>query len=254
MSKNRAQLCFSCAPKMKIILSIVFFAAKLCFDVHQVTSNNHLRRIINGSLAELGDYPYIGEFEESYCGASIISSKFLLSAAHCVIPTADRDKFPYVIRQTVTIYAGFINRNNKERIGQMVKATPIVHSKFNFTSDYNIPIYDFAVLVVQRGFEFRFNQNLSPIELVPPERRIIDGTIVKIIGWGRIKPDMRGGDGSLRFKFVTVVNPKVCAPNMPDKHVICTTSHNTGSSCIGRSLKKGQGPVRGFVDVFCINF
>lgn len=46
-------------------------------------------RVVGGSTASTGQFPYIASLRRSsnshFCGAAIVSSLYLLSAAHCVV-------------------------------------------------------------------------------------------------------------------------------------------------------------------------
>jgi len=63
-------------------------------DYHKDESTRHTleidSRIVNGTEAELGAYPWFAHIPG--CGGSLIPSEFILTAAHCVGAFANRDK------------------------------------------------------------------------------------------------------------------------------------------------------------------
>jgi secreted trypsin-like serine protease len=68
------------------ILKYLIFHADYAGTVHVPLSNNRYR-IIGGSAAERGQFPWqVGLIIESsaFCGGSLISERWVLTAAHCV--------------------------------------------------------------------------------------------------------------------------------------------------------------------------
>lgn len=55
-------------------------------------SNNHHSRIVGGSTADEDDYPWMVSLQQTwghFCGGSLISSQWVLTAAHCVVDGAE---------------------------------------------------------------------------------------------------------------------------------------------------------------------
>jgi secreted trypsin-like serine protease len=68
-------------------------------------------RVVGGSRAAEGRYPYIVSLRspstgEHYCGGTLIASRVVLTAAHCVLdPKAPERRFPLVHAGRATLYA-----------------------------------------------------------------------------------------------------------------------------------------------------
>lgn len=73
---------------MKIVWSFLFIFVALCNAEVRVDRNS---RIIGGAEARKGQFPYmvalilgLPNYGQSFCGGSIISPSFVLTAAHCL--------------------------------------------------------------------------------------------------------------------------------------------------------------------------
>lgn len=68
--------------------SIFFFVGKTIVGFPFVQSSSGQNKIVGGEDANIEDYPYhvvILYDGRTYCGGSIISERFVVSAAHCFI-------------------------------------------------------------------------------------------------------------------------------------------------------------------------
>ena len=141
--------------------------------------------IINGSLASVSTYPWIGflatEFEEQYCGASLISETWVLTAAHCFLNEEG---------DTVDIETGansivVLNSDTSSpladsaivgQIGQI-----IVHPDYdpNFETSDNVDNFDIALVELTSAVD------LTPVSLISADAPTLEaGTQTIIMGWG----------------------------------------------------------------------
>lgn len=160
-----------------ILLAVVPFAfnARIHIDLHSVSDDAGAGRIFGGYLAKKGKFPYqaalrlnfTGEFEHN-CGGSIITNRFIVTAAHCFSPD-----FPY----DVTRYRIVLGAHNRTGDGELFKVANIfIHPEWNLT----LIINDVGLVQTDRLIEF--NQAIQPIsiakEFIGPAIRAITS------GWG----------------------------------------------------------------------
>ncbi|XP_070161406.1 trypsin-1-like [Polyergus mexicanus] len=152
-------------------------------------------RIIKGTIVDISQHPYQLSLQKEIfqnllhiCGATIISNKWVVSAAHCV-------------RSSSNNYSLNAASNNKYE-GVYYKVKRIIrHPAYN---DLTID-YDIALLEVDG--EIRFNDRLQPVKLA--EKELADGVMVNVTGWGMVKP---GGKMSpvLRKISLPIVDRTTC--------------------------------------------
>nr|CAH7743417.1 unnamed protein product [Callosobruchus chinensis] len=149
-------------------------------DLHQATANydcddfisdgrpNERLEIIGGKNVTIEEYPYqvsIQSNDEHVCGGSIINTKYILTAAHCVSDTE---------KENLTVRVGSSYRN---RGGQVYKTANIFgHPKFDML------YYDIAILELSEPLEY--DDGVQSIALPSPDTSFKDGTIGKVTGWG----------------------------------------------------------------------
>ncbi|KAJ8942812.1 hypothetical protein NQ318_022826 [Aromia moschata] len=132
-------------------------------------------RIVGGSPANITDYPYQVSvlYSGSHaCGGTIISEKYILTAAHC---TYD------VTASELSIRAGSSYHNSG---GQVVAVSNIYqHSQFN------IDTYDYDISVLKLSASLVFGTGVAKITMVTASATITDGASVVATGWGRLTND-----------------------------------------------------------------
>ena len=120
-----------------------------------------LRRILNGDVAAATDFPYMAgvmlhfDTGNSWCGGSLISRNFVLTAANCVhlVPSA-------------SVLLGASNMNN---IGELIRVATIrVHPEYSFDDSLN----DIATLELSRPADLSATINLVRL----PNRRQVQST------------------------------------------------------------------------------
>ncbi len=146
--------------------------------------------IINGAVASVSTYPFIAFLAdadgEQYCGASLISETWVLTAAHCFVNEAgDQVDIETGAQSSVVLNSDTVAPLGSEaeqgQIGQI-----IVHPNYNpdpATSD-NIEDYDIALVELTAAVSFQ------PVKLLQANASTIAaGTEAIIMGWGTTAVD-----------------------------------------------------------------
>lgn len=144
---------------------------------------------INKSPYQLA-YLYNGKLK---CGASIISERFGLTAAHCTSQ--------YSIN--ITVRAGSTLKNDG---GVVVKVKKI----------HNHPLFDRVKLVNDISLlEFeellQYSELIQPVNLPDEDDEFEDGTECTVSGWGKIDNDEKPRE--LRSVSVYIINQETCQKN-----------------------------------------
>ncbi|XP_043285330.1 trypsin-1-like [Venturia canescens] len=154
-------------------------------------------RIVGGEDAQIEDHPWQASLEVygfAYCGASIISNEWVLTAGHCTSYPAS----------STTVRAGTCFKN---RGGSTHQATlTIRHENYGSTSK-GIPYNDIALIKVATPFVW--DATRAPIELFNHREEAVDGTLTIITGWGAVH---EGGSSSemLQVVKVPIISKKTC--------------------------------------------
>ncbi|XP_039601443.1 suppressor of tumorigenicity 14 protein homolog isoform X1 [Polypterus senegalus] len=142
-------------------------------------------KIVGGEDARTGEWPWqvslqMGKYGH-ICGASVISSKWLLSAAHCF---QDSDSIRYSDASTWKAYMGMriINRISNSVVTRYIKRI-VVHSQYDqYTSDYDIALLELNAAVF-------FNEFVQPICLPASSHFFSIENNCFVTGWGVLMED-----------------------------------------------------------------
>lgn len=153
--------------------------------------------IINGSAAPEGAYPFMAAITDAdefqYCGGSVISSLWVLTAAHCVEGVKPD-------REVVNVITGRTNLANGG--GQKIRVSQIfVHGKYNGTD------YDAALLRLSSA------TSAPAIALASAANDNLEapGTVVRVTGWGDQTPTLGlMSTNQLRYVDLRVVSDSQC--------------------------------------------
>lgn len=128
----------------KINSSICFIITKIENQTGSISSRGFKPRIIGGSNAKITDFPYQASLRLGgtyhLCGGSIISEKYILTAAHCV------DNI--FVRPPTTLASVHTGTNNSSSPGQVHKIDWIkIHPEWKQTQESSYR-HDIAVIKV----------------------------------------------------------------------------------------------------------
>ncbi|XP_067299486.1 transmembrane protease serine 3 isoform X2 [Pseudorasbora parva] len=155
-------------------------------------------RIVGGNLSVEGQFPWQVSlhFQTVHlCGGSIISSRWILTAAHCV--------YEYAIPMFWTVYVGLIDQ-------PMNAAQSLAVEKIIYHRRYRPKGLDYDIALMKLVQPLIFNGFVEPICLPNFGEEFEDGKMCWISGWGATA---EGGDGSeaLLSARVPLISNKVCS-------------------------------------------
>uniref|UniRef100_A0A4W3JXD1 Peptidase S1 domain-containing protein n=1 Tax=Callorhinchus milii TaxID=7868 RepID=A0A4W3JXD1_CALMI len=138
-------------------------------------------KIVGGEDARNGEWPWQVSLQMGMyghiCGASIVSNRWLLSAAHCF---QDSDS----IRYTIKLITHFMAVMNTRIVTRSIKRIT-VHSKYNqYTSDYDIALLELNAPVF-------FSDTIQPICLPAATHVFSNGAHCYVTGWGSTRKEAR---------------------------------------------------------------
>lgn len=137
--------------------------------------------IINGNKTSIETYHWLASvviadfflplswYAEYTCAGTIIGSKWVITAAHCVPDIPWWSSSEYYIR---------VGSNDPERNGDMIKVDSINHEHYDPDTHGN------DVALVKLASEIEWKYPTHPIEMVNEEYEIIHGLVVRTAGFG----------------------------------------------------------------------
>lgn len=161
-------------------------------------------RIVGGQNADVGEWPWQVSLHYSTnghtCGASIISNKWLLSAAHCF---ASGDPSYHEVSNWLT-YSGMQDQERDDSNVQVKEVkTIITHQDYNqLTQDNDIALLELKEPLV-------FSNTIHPVCLPASSHVFPPGMPCWVTGWGALR---EGGRASrvLQKAEVKIINDTVC--------------------------------------------
>ncbi|XP_017072055.2 brachyurin [Drosophila eugracilis] len=186
-------------------------------------------RISGGKLAEANQFPYqVGlSIEEpndlfSWCGASLISERYLLTAAHCVEKAV-----------AITYYLGGVLRLAPRQLIRMTK--PEVH----LHPDFDCQTLDNDIALLRLPEDAIICDSIRPIRLPGISSRSVsyDYVLAVASGWGRMNDESTAISDTLRYvaRFVESNEDCIyCYTNIKYSN-ICMDTTGGQSTCTGDS-------------------
>ncbi|MED6242205.1 hypothetical protein ATANTOWER_001571, partial [Ataeniobius toweri] len=162
-------------------------------------------RIVGGQDADDGEFPWqVSLHVKRYghvCGASVISTKWLVTAAHCV---QDDGSIKFSDPKTWEVYLGL--HSQQKQGSSLVKRNlkQIISHPF-----YNHHTFDNDIALMELESPVSYSDHIQPICLPAPQHDFKTGNNVWITGWGATR---EGGGAAvvLQKAQVRIINRTVC--------------------------------------------
>ncbi|XP_032486989.1 transmembrane protease serine 7 isoform X4 [Phocoena sinus] len=164
-------------------------------------SPSTLHRIIGGTDTQEGGWPWQVSLHfvgSAYCGASVISREWLLSAAHCFHGNRLSDPTPW------TAHLGMYVQGNAKFVSPVRRI--VVHEYYNSqTFDYDI-----ALLQLSVAWPETLKQLIQPICIPPAGQKVRSGEKCWVTGWGRRHEADNKGSPVLQQAEVELIDQTLC--------------------------------------------
>ncbi|XP_037671687.1 chymotrypsinogen B [Choloepus didactylus] len=190
--------------------------------IHPVLSG--LSRIVNGEDAVPGSWPWQVSLQDStgfhFCGGSLISEHWVVTAAHCGVSTSD-----------VVVAGEFDQDSDAEDIQVLKIAKVFKNPKFNsFTISNDITLLKLATAA-------RFSQTVSAVCLPSENDDFPSGSLCATTGWGKTKYNNANTPERLQQAALPLLSNAECKNFWGSKikdTMVCAGASGV-SSCMGDS-------------------
>ncbi|XP_055910848.1 brachyurin-like [Eupeodes corollae] len=198
-------------------------------------------RIIGGLLAPEHSFPYLVGLSITkstrsegiyWCGGSLISPNFILTAAHCVFGDI----------YEVQVKLGVHKRNSLKPHGNIINIQPkdiIIHEHFNKTITQN----DIALIRLPVNVTLTDDIQLIHLASSYMDQEFLQGQEVIAAGWGKIVDNMTGISEVLRYVDVKIMNQDTCDKAYDEGLVTSTNICIDGSEMKGTCKGDSGGPL-----------
>ncbi|XP_041887458.1 transmembrane protease serine 7 isoform X4 [Corvus kubaryi] len=163
--------------------------------------SNLISRIVGGSNTEEGEWPWQVSLHfggAAYCGASVISKEWLVSAAHCFQGSKLAD--PRAWRA----HLGMQMQGRAKFVSAVRRI--IVHEYYN-SRNYD---YDIALLQLSTPWPDTMSHLIQPICLPPSSHKARSGDKCWITGWGQKQEADDEGSAVLQKAEVEIIDQTLC--------------------------------------------
>lgn len=211
-------------------LAIFFFLIKFSFESK---ISDDAGKIVGGERISISQAPYQASLQlkgTHRCGGSIISTSFILTAAHCTYLMNARE---------LTVRVG---TDQIESGGNVIKVRLVRNHPL-----YNVATMNYDIAILQLASKITLKSGVKEIIALPPTNDPIeDETLTFISGWGETQHPSESND-FLRAVQVPIIKQSVCkeAYSFLTPTMVCAGDMDGGiDSCQGDS----GGPLRRISD------
>ncbi|KAJ2744059.1 hypothetical protein GGI20_003280 [Coemansia sp. BCRC 34301] len=214
---------------------------------HTTPERGHLGRVIGGSDAGQGQYPFavflmIREGDQTaFCGGSILSNQWIVTAGHCVVDMDSEGhslnskqgimgrKYPTVKAKHVMVGVGNIYNAQSARYHV---------SKVHVHPDLNLDYFDNDIALLKLKKKLKFSATVQPIRISTDP--IPDGLTVTGVGWGKTSLESQSTSDVLQTVDLQTGNNALCHTIRPefdsnDGNYVCVTTPDGRDTCSGDS-------------------
>nr|CAD7575234.1 unnamed protein product [Timema californicum] len=205
-------------------------------------------RIVNGNQASRGQFPHQAALYldgRSFCGGSLISTSWILTAAHCTLNIG-----------TVTAHLGAQSLNSVES-GRVTLATRnlINHASYNPSNLNN----DISLVRLPSAVALNAFIQLVHLPRHSQASTTYAGVATQVSGWGRNSDSATGVSNNLNFVNLNIITNAVCAQTYGTAVIVGSTICASGAG--GRSTCNGDsgGPLvlnqaSGYLQIGVVSF
>ncbi|KAL5281072.1 hypothetical protein ACFFRR_004845 [Megaselia abdita] len=236
--------------KQKLILTVLTVVSIALSEVHGDTRFFLRPPIISGENAYLGQFPWQVILkkdlnDELLCGGSIISSNWVLTAAHCTSG-----------RSSVVVAYGTVDRDDLSTYQVIGSSGIFVHPQ------YDAKFLSNDVSLINLPSSLTFNSYVQPIRLNTDPSRSLVGQVATIVGFGVMDDEDLDYSENMKYAATIIRDNSVCDTVYPSDYVTSNTVcaeplSGNQNICSGDSggpliIQDGQGYIQVGINSFVV--